>query len=1367
MTITIGIQPPCPGPTPRAPRRARDRALRLAHLLALTLAALISGLAVTGCGDNLECVGDQCLVAEDCSLIGDEDGDGTADCDDTDCSAALECQGQLCPNGVQNIGEGCDDGNMVDTDACTNTCQRARCGDGIIQAGTETCDDGNTVNTDACTNTCQAARCGDSIVGPGEQCDDGNMVNNDGCSNTCTTLRCGDGIVGGTEQCDDGNMVNTDACTNACTTARCGDTIVGPNEQCDDGNMANNDACTNTCQNARCGDAIIGPGEMCDDGNMVNNDLCTNMCTVPTCGDGIQQGIEQCDDGNMVNTDGCLNTCLIATCGDGVTRAGVEQCDDMNLLNTDACTNTCQTARCGDTFIQVGVETCDDGNLVNTDTCTNACMLARCGDGFVQGLEACDDGNMINGDGCDNTCVVSRCGNGVVGGTEQCDDANLVNGDGCDNNCTLTACGNGIRTGLEACDDGNILPNDGCSATCTLECGNGMINGTEQCDDGNTTPVDGCGATCTTEPNEVEPNEDGTPSTGGGSTTGNDFDVGGMLAVNNATLNGLVLASGGNTARLSKITPTGDEDVYAIKNDTLAGVDVRIDTWNRAVGFGAGVPCGSSIDLALTVRNAAGVIRAANDDRNGAIDRCPGTSFGLAPNATLYVQVLKFGDSGLIDSPGYGLQAQFSPVVCGDNRVSPLLEECDDANVVNGDGCSNQCVVEGTNETEPNEDGTPSVGGVGIAGTDFDGAGGVAVMNATAQGVFNVANGKRNWIAALTPAGDEDVFALTNGGAQAIEVTVDTWDAQAGVGQPCNTVITDTGINIRDAAGVVLFSNDNRATGDGCSRVTFVMSAGQTRYLHVTEQGDNAVVTRYIAAVSGVPVTCGNNVQTLGIEECDDGNLINGDGCSNMCVVEGTSETEPNDDGVPASGASGIAGNDFDAAGGIAVMNANTQGVANLAAGNRTWRASITPIGDEDVFAVTNMGAVAITVQADTWDLTLGLNRPCPTATTDTGINVKDAAGVLTTSNDDRVSGSDACSRVSFGLLPGQTRYLQVVEYADNAVITKYALVVTATAIVCGNGGAPGFGEECDDGNVVNGDGCSATCQLETAVNEVEPNTTSADADAAPAGLQIAGDKLIRGSIGPLTTDVDRYKVTVAAQTVIRFETFGPIPGNCDTQTTVLRLFDSAGVAIGTAADSTSNGINACSAIVMPLAAGTYYIQVEESGLNALIAKYFLEVDFQTDKGMELEAVNTSGLNDTFATASANLLASNNTYVFGDHTLGTDIDVYSITVPAGGRIRAELVEGNRGTVLPAETCESFGIDSVIELRDQLGAVLGSDDDDGRGFCSMIDGTGTTPLDAFARNATAVPQTYYLGVKASVPAGGAAAVFEYRLQVTIR
>jgi len=56
----------------------------------------------------------------------------------------------------------------------------------FVQAGVEACDDGNMVQTDACLNSCQAAKCGDGQVQAGvEQCDDGNMVDNDGCSNTC------------------------------------------------------------------------------------------------------------------------------------------------------------------------------------------------------------------------------------------------------------------------------------------------------------------------------------------------------------------------------------------------------------------------------------------------------------------------------------------------------------------------------------------------------------------------------------------------------------------------------------------------------------------------------------------------------------------------------------------------------------------------------------------------------------------------------------------------------------------------------------------------------------------------------------------------------------------------------------------------------------------------------------------------------------------------------------------------------------------------------------------------------------------------------------------------------------------------------
>ncbi|MSP92426.1 MAG: DUF4215 domain-containing protein [Myxococcales bacterium] len=61
----------------------------------------------------------------------------------------------LCGNGVLNVGEECDDSNLTKTDACTDVCKKAKCGDGIVQAGVETCDDGNEIDGDACPKTCK------------------------------------------------------------------------------------------------------------------------------------------------------------------------------------------------------------------------------------------------------------------------------------------------------------------------------------------------------------------------------------------------------------------------------------------------------------------------------------------------------------------------------------------------------------------------------------------------------------------------------------------------------------------------------------------------------------------------------------------------------------------------------------------------------------------------------------------------------------------------------------------------------------------------------------------------------------------------------------------------------------------------------------------------------------------------------------------------------------------------------------------------------------------------------------------------------------------------------------------------------------
>ncbi len=109
------------------------------------------------------------------------DNEDSATCD-ADCTPG-------CGNGVVEPGEKCDDGNLVNTDACLNTCESAICGDGILQAGVDTCDDGNKVDNDACTNACLAAICGDGIVQTGvEDCDDANAIETDTCDMTCKTI---------------------------------------------------------------------------------------------------------------------------------------------------------------------------------------------------------------------------------------------------------------------------------------------------------------------------------------------------------------------------------------------------------------------------------------------------------------------------------------------------------------------------------------------------------------------------------------------------------------------------------------------------------------------------------------------------------------------------------------------------------------------------------------------------------------------------------------------------------------------------------------------------------------------------------------------------------------------------------------------------------------------------------------------------------------------------------------------------------------------------------------------------------------------------------------------------------------------------
>ena len=135
----------------------------------------------------------------------------------------------MCGNGRVELGEQCDDGNVVDCDGCSASCQIERCGDGTVCPG-EACDDGNDTACDGCT-ACHLDTCGDHVLCPGESCDTAA-----GCAAcpTCAASICGDGIVCPGEECDDGNALACDGCT-GCKLDRCGDgvTCADEGESCD------------------------------------------------------------------------------------------------------------------------------------------------------------------------------------------------------------------------------------------------------------------------------------------------------------------------------------------------------------------------------------------------------------------------------------------------------------------------------------------------------------------------------------------------------------------------------------------------------------------------------------------------------------------------------------------------------------------------------------------------------------------------------------------------------------------------------------------------------------------------------------------------------------------------------------------------------------------------------------------------------------------------------------------------------------------------------------------------------------------------------------------------------------------------------
>jgi len=350
--------------------------------------------------DGLFCTGTEfCDEVSDCSSTGDPCLVGTS-CNELTDTCDLET---ACGDGIIDPGEDCDDGNTMDGDCCSASCEfeaaGSDCADGEFCNGDETCDG---------AGACQAGTPVDCSDDDGVDCTVGSCNEaTDSCDNTPDNSSCDNGVFcDGIEVCDSVNDCQPG------TPVDCGDGVGCTDDSCDEVN----DVCVHDPNDLNCPDDGLfctgmelcdtvndcsSTGDPCADGTVCNE---AGTCDpVAGCGDGVMDDSEECDDGNTMDGDCCSANCQFepadSPCPDGEFCNGEETCDGAG---------TCQGGTpvdCSD-GVDCTVDSCDEMD----DLCVHTSNDNLCEDDglFCSGQEICDltDGCLSTGDPCpsETTC---------------------------------------------------------------------------------------------------------------------------------------------------------------------------------------------------------------------------------------------------------------------------------------------------------------------------------------------------------------------------------------------------------------------------------------------------------------------------------------------------------------------------------------------------------------------------------------------------------------------------------------------------------------------------------------------------------------------------------------------------------------------------------------------------------------------------------------------------------------------------------------------------------------------------------------------------------------------------------------------------
>jgi cysteine-rich repeat protein len=247
-------------------------------------------------------------------------------------------------------------------------------------------------------------------------------------------------------------------------------------------------------------------------------------------------------------------------------------------------------------------------------------------------------------------------------------------------------CGNSVKDQGEGCDDGNTTNGDGCNSLCQVEadwacptvgqpcqylgvCGNSVLTSNKECEDGNTKSGDGCSSTCKLEPGWScrVAGKPCTPTCGDGKVElGKQCDDGNDV-------------SGDGCSSTCQIEPGAS----CIGSPSVCTKGV---CGNGIVETGETCDCGT--DPTKLPTGCTGPNGLFNGDGTGCSKTCT-------------VEPICRGTSGTGTTHA-------CTATCGNGNLE-TGEECDDGNLIDSDGCSKACKIEGgfTCSTQTNPDTQP------------------------------------------------------------------------------------------------------------------------------------------------------------------------------------------------------------------------------------------------------------------------------------------------------------------------------------------------------------------------------------------------------------------------------------------------------------------------------------------------------------------------------------------------------------------------------------------------------------------------------------------------------------------------------------